>query len=66
MTLYHDESSFQSNDDQGMMWAQPDQTAIKPKVIFFQKKYLSNRHSRAEDQDLWLQISLKNMMGILE
>ena len=25
VTIYHDESTFQSNDDQTMLWAQPDQ-----------------------------------------
>lgn len=31
VTIFHDESSFQSNEDQRFMWSQPDQTAIKPK-----------------------------------
>ena len=32
VTIYHDESTVSSNDDQSLMWAQPDQTALKPKV----------------------------------
>ena len=31
VTTFHDESTFQSNEDQRWMWCQPDQTAIKPK-----------------------------------
>ncbi|XP_062500167.1 uncharacterized protein LOC134177408 isoform X1 [Corticium candelabrum] len=31
VTIFHDESTFQSNEDQRYMWCQPDQTAIKPK-----------------------------------
>lgn len=31
VTIFHDESSFQSNEDQRFMWSQPDQTSIKPK-----------------------------------
>ena len=31
VTIYHNESTFSSND-QSLMWAQPDQTALKPKL----------------------------------
>ena len=31
VTIYHDESTFQSNDDQRVIWSQPDQYLIKPK-----------------------------------
>ncbi|XP_062520189.1 uncharacterized protein LOC134195206 [Corticium candelabrum] len=31
VTIFHDESSFQSNEDQRFVWSQPDQVAIKPK-----------------------------------
>ena len=31
VVICHDESSFQSNDDQKFAWTLPDQTAIKPK-----------------------------------
>lgn len=31
VTIFHDECSFQSNDDQTYMWALEDQTSIRPK-----------------------------------
>ena len=31
VTIFHDECSFQSNDDQTFMWALEDQTSIRPK-----------------------------------
>ena len=30
-TIFHDECSFQSNDNQTYMWALEDQTSIRPK-----------------------------------
>ena len=31
VTIFHDESTFQSSEDQRFMWSQPDQSTIKPK-----------------------------------
>ena len=31
VTIFHDECSFQSNDDQSYMWALEDQSCIRPK-----------------------------------
>ena len=67
VTIYHDESTFQSNDDQSLMWAQPDQTALKPKVSKQQNICLytyRNLSCRAEGLVSWSLTSSKSTEDI--